>query len=204
MGKLVVNTFTTLDGVMQAPGMPEEDREGGFDQGGWQVPYFDEESGQVMAEGMASFDALLLGRKTYEIFASYWPNAPADDPMAERLNKVPKYVASRTLDNVTWENSTLLTGDVDYEVPRLKEAYNEIHTSGSGNLVQSLMKSGLVDQYNLWVYPVLLGSGKRLFGDGTMPTALRLVESKTFGNGAVLLSYQPTGKPEYGSTALSG
>ena len=204
MGKLVVNTFTTLDGVMQAPGMPEEDREGGFDQGGWQVPYFDEESGQVMAEGMASFDALLLGRKTYEIFASYWPNAPADDPMAERLNKVPKYVASRTLDNVTWENSTLLKGDVDYEVPRLKEAYNEIHTSGSGNLVQSLMKRGLVDQYNLWVYPVLLGSGKRLFGDGTMPTALRLVESKTFGNGAVLLSYQPTGKPEYGSTALSG
>jgi dihydrofolate reductase len=204
MGKLVVNIFTTLDGVMQAPGMPEEDREGGFDQGGWQVPYFDEESGQVMAEGMASFDALLLGRKTYEIFASYWPNAPADDPMAERLNKIPKYVASRTLDNVTWENSTLLTGDVDYEVPRLKDAHNEIHTSGSGNLVQSLMKRGLVDQYNLWVYPVLLGSGKRLFGDGTMPTALRLVESKTFGNGAVLLSYQPTGKPEYGSTALSG
>jgi dihydrofolate reductase len=204
MGKLVVNTFTTLDGVMQAPGMPEEDREGGFDQGRWQVPYSDEESGQVMAEGMASFDALLLGRKTYEIFASYWPNAPADDPMAERLNKIPKYVASRTLDNVTWENSTLLKGDVDYEVPRLKEAYNEIHTSGSGNLVQSLMKRGLVDQYNLWVYPVLLGSGKRLFGDGTMPTALRLVESKTFGNGAVLLSYQPTGKPGYGSTALSG
>jgi dihydrofolate reductase len=124
--------------------------------------------------------------------------------MAERLNKIPKYVASRTLDNVTWENSTLLKGDVDYEVPRLKEAYNEIHTSGSGNLVQSLMKRGLVDQYNLWVYPVLLGSGKRLFGDGTMPTALRLVESKTFGNGAVLLSYQPTGKPGYGSTALSG
>jgi dihydrofolate reductase len=110
MGKLVVNTFTTLDGVMQAPGMPEGDHEGGFDQGGWQVPYFDEESGQVMAEGMASFDALLLGRKTYEIFASYWPNAPADDPMADRLNKVPKYVASRTLDNVTWENSTLLKG----------------------------------------------------------------------------------------------
>jgi dihydrofolate reductase len=204
MGKLVVNTFTTLDGVMQAPGMPEEDREGGFDQGGWQVPYFDEESGQVMAEGMASFDALLLGRKTYEIFASYWPNAPADDPVAERLNKVPKYVASRTLANVTWENSTLLEGDIENEVPRLKEAYNEIHTSGSGNLVQSLMKRGLVDQYNLWVYPILVGSGKRLFGDGTMPTALRLVESKTFGNGAVLLCYRPTGKPEYGSTALSG
>ena len=142
MGKLVVNTFTTLDGVMQAPGMPEEDREGGFDQGGWQVPYFDEESGQVMAEGMASFDALLVGRKTYEIFASYWPNAPADDPTADRLNKVPKYVASRTLANVTWENSTLLEGDIENEVPKLKEAYNEIHTSGSGNLVQSLMKRG--------------------------------------------------------------
>jgi dihydrofolate reductase len=203
MGKLVVNTFTTLDGVMQAPGMPEEDTEGGFDQGGWQVPYFDEESGQVMSEGMAAFDALLLGRKTYEIFAGYWPYAPSENPIAVRLNEAPKYVASRTLDSVAWRNSILLKGDIADEVARLKERYNEIHTSGSGNLVQSLMQHGLVDQYNLWVYPVLLGSGKRLFGEGTVPTALRLVESRTFGNGAVLLSYQPTGKPEYGTTALS-
>jgi dihydrofolate reductase len=204
MGRLVVNTFTSLDGVMQAPGMPEEDREGGFDQGGWQVPYFDEESGQVMSEAIATFGALLLGRKTYEIFAGYWPYAPADDPIAARLNEAPKYVASRTLEAVAWHNSTLLKGDIADEVARLKEAYEEIHTSGSGNLVQSLMKDDLVDQYNVWVYPVLLGSGKQLFAEGTMPTALRLVESRTFGNGAVLLSYQPTGKPEYGSTALSG
>jgi dihydrofolate reductase len=204
MGRLVVNAFTSLDGVMQAPGMPEEDREGGFDQGGWQVPYFDEESGQVMSEAIATFGALLLGRKTYEIFAGYWPYAPADDPIAARLNEAPKYVASRTLEAVAWHNSTLLKGDIADEVARLKEAYEEIHTSGSGNLVQSLMKDDLVDQYNVWVYPVLLGSGKRLFAEGTMPTALRLVESRTFGNGAVLLSYQPTGKPEYGSTALSG
>jgi dihydrofolate reductase len=203
MGKLVVNTFTSLDGVMQAPGMPEEDREGGFDQGGWQVPYFDEESGQVMAEGMAAFDALLLGRKTYEIFASYWPKAPADDPIAARLNDAPKYVASRTLDTVAWNNSTLLKGDIADEVARLKQQYDEIHTSGSGNLVQSLMQHELVDQYNLWVYPLLLGNGKRLFGEGTIPTALRLAESRTFGNGAVLLSYERAGKPEYGSTALT-
>jgi dihydrofolate reductase len=204
MGKLVVNTFTSLDGVMQAPGMPEEDREGGFDHGGWQVPYFDEESGEVMTETLAAFDAMLLGRKTYEIFAGYWPYAPADDPIAARLNEAPKYVASRTLDSVGWKNSTLLKDDLAGEVARLKEQHNEIHTSGSGNLVQSLMQQGLVDQYNLWVYPVLLGSGKRLFGDGTAPTALRLIESRTFGNGAVLLSYEPTGKPEYGTTALSG
>jgi dihydrofolate reductase len=204
MGRLVVNTFTSLDGVIQGPGMPEEDREGGFDQGGWQVPYFDQESGQVMSEAIATFGALLLGRKTYEIFAGYWPYAPADDPIAARLNEAPKYVASRTLEAVAWHNSTLLKGDIADEVARLKEAYEEIHTSGSGNLVQGLMKDDLVDQYNVWVYPVLLGSGKRLFAEGTMPTALRLVESRTFGNGAVLLSYEPTGKPEYGSTALSG
>ena len=203
MGKLIVNTFTSLDGVMQAPGMPEEDREGGFDQGGWQVPYFDEESGQVMTEAITGFDALLLGRKTYEIFAGYWPYAPADDPIATRLNEAPKYVASRTLDALGWNNSTLLKGDIADEVARLTEAYDEIHTSGSGNLVQSLMKNELVDQYNVWVYPVLLGGGKRLFGEGTIPTALRLVESRAFGNGAVLLTYETTGKPEYGSTALS-
>ena len=203
MGKLIVNTFTSLDGVMQAPGMPEEDREGGFHQGGWQVPYFDEESGQVMTEAITGFDALLLGRKTYEIFAGYWPYAPADDPIATRLNEAPKYVASRTLDALGWNNSTLLKGDIADEVARLTEAYDEIHTSGSGNLVQSLMKNELVDQYNVWVYPVLLGGGKRLFGEGTIPTALRLVESRAFGNGAVLLTYEPTGKPEYGSTALS-
>jgi dihydrofolate reductase len=203
MGKLIVNTFTSLDGVMQAPGMPDEDREGGFDQGGWQVPYFDEESGQVMTEAITGFDALLLGRKTYEIFAGYWPYAPADDPIAVRLNEAPKYVASRTLDALGWNNSTLLKGDIADEVARLTEAYDEIHTSGSGNLVQSLMKDELVDHYNVWVYPVLLGGGKRLFGEGTIPTALRLVESRAFGNGAVLLTYEPTGKPEYGSTALS-
>jgi len=201
VGKLVVNTFTTLDGVIESPGMPEEDTEGGFDKGGWQVPYFDQESGQAMGQGMAAFDALLLGRKTYEIFAGFWPHAPADDPIATRLNEAPKYVASRTLDTVGWNNSTLLKGDIADEVARLKETYREVHTSGSGNLVQSLMQHELVDQYNLWVYPVLLGSGKRLFGEGTVPTALRLVQSRTFGDDAVLLSYEPKGKPEYGTTA---
>jgi dihydrofolate reductase len=157
-----------------------------------------------MTEALSAFDAMLLGRKTYEILAGYWPFAPADDPIAARLNEAPKYVASRSLDSVGWKSSTLLKGDLAEEVARLKEQNNEIHTSGSGNLVQSLMQQGLVDQYNLWVYPVLLGNGKRLFGDGTVPTALRLVESRTFGSGAVMLSYEPTGKPECGTTALGG
>src|SRR5215217_1885189 len=123
----------------------------GFDKGGWQVPYFDQESGQVMSEAMAAFDALLLGRKTYEIFASFWPHAPTDDPIAARLNEAPKYVASRTLDSVGWNNSTLRKGDIANEVVRLKETYNQVHTSGSANLVQSLMRYELVNQYNLWL-----------------------------------------------------
>jgi dihydrofolate reductase len=202
MGRLVVNTFLTLDGVMQAPGQPDEDRDGGFDQGGWQVPFFDEESGEVMSRHMADFDALLLGRRTYELFAAYWPQAPADDPIAARLNSAPKFVASRTLDRADWTNSTVLKGDLAREVPAVKGDYNETHVIGSGNLVQSLMRHGLVDAYNLWIYPVLLGDGKRLFADGTVPTALRRTQSKVFGNGAMLVSYEVAGEPEFGTTAL--
>jgi dihydrofolate reductase len=202
MGRLVVNTFLTLDGVMQAPGQPDEDRDGGFDQGGWQVPFFDEESGEVMSRQLADFDALLLGRRTYELFAAYWPQAPADDPIAARLNSAPKFVASRTLDRADWTNSTVLKGDLAREVPAVKGDYNETHVIGSGNLVQSLMRHGLVDAYNLWIYPVLLGDGKRLFADGTVPTALRRTQSKVFGNGAMLVSYEVAGEPEFGTTAL--
>jgi dihydrofolate reductase len=202
MGRLVVNTFLTLDGVMQAPGQPDEDRDGGFDQGGWQVPFFDEESGEVMSRHMADFDALLLGRRTYELFAAYWPQAPADDPIAARLNSAPKFVASRTLDRADWTNSTVLKGDLAREVPAVKGDYNETHVIGSGNLVQSLMRHGLVDAYNLWIYPVLLGDGKRLFAGGTVPTALRRTQSKAFGNGAMLVSYEVAGEPEFGTTTL--
>lgn len=201
MGEFVVNMFVSLDGVMQAPGEPDEDPDGGFEHGGWQVPYFDEESGKVMIEHMAQIDALLLRRKTYEIFAAYWPKAPADDPVAATLNRVPKYVASRTLDAVEWNNSTLIKGEVADEVPRLKDDYGQIHVIGSGKLVQTLMTHDVVDRFNVWVYPVLLGSGKRLFADGTIPTALRLVDSATFSTGAALLAYQRAGKPTYGTAA---
>ncbi len=202
MGRLFVNMFMSLDGVIQAPGMPDEDRDGAFEHGGWQVPYFDEESGKYMLGRMAGFDALLLGRRTYEIFAGYWPHAPAGDPVADKLNSVPKYVASRTLDTVRWNNSTLLRDDLASEVARLKQEHREINVTGSAGLVQSLMAQDLVDQYNLWIYPVLIGSGKRLFAEGTMPSALELVDSRVFGNGAVVVAYRPVGKLQHGSTAL--
>ena len=199
MGELVVNMFTSLDGVLQAPGGPDEDREEGYKYGGWQAPYFDEESGKVIGEGIAGIEALLLGRKTYEIFAGYWPNQSG--PIATSLNEARKYVASRTLKTVDWANSTLIQGDVAEAVARLKTEYGQVTVIGSGNLVQTLLREDLIDRLNLWVYPVLLGSGKRLFAEGTVPTALRLVESATFSKGAVLLSYEHVGRPTFGSMA---
>jgi dihydrofolate reductase len=202
MGELVVHMFVTLDGVMQAPGEPGEDREGGFERGGWQVPYLDEESGRLMAEHYEGVDALLFGRKTYEIFAPYWSQAPPDNPFTGLMNDTTKYVASRTLQAVDWSNSTLIEGDVAAEVPRLKERHAAVHVCGSGDLVQTLLRHELVDRMNLWLYPVLLGTGKRVFGNGTVPTALRLVDSVTFQSGTVLLTYERAGKPTYGDMAL--
>jgi dihydrofolate reductase len=201
MAELVVNMFTSLDGVLQGPGAPDEDREAGFEYGGWQAPYVDEESGKVIGDHLAGLEALLLGRKTYEIFAAYWPTQPASDPIAARLNGAPKYVASRTLDSVGWTNAQLIEGDVAEAVVRLKGQFGRVDVIGSGNLVQTLLRNELVDRLHLWVFPVLLGSGKRLFGEGTVPTALRLVESATFPKGAVLLTYQRAGKPTFGSMA---
>jgi len=198
MGRLVVISFLTLDGVMQSPGMPEEDRDGGFVHGGWQVPYFDDDMGAAMPR----LDALLLGRRTYEIFAGYWPYAPGEERGAAELNSAPKYVVSRTLDTVEWQNSTLRRGDLAEGVRRLKDDYDQIVVFGSGNLVQTLTRLGLVDVFNVWVYPVLLGSGKRLFVEGTTPTALRLTDSTVLSSGAVVLSYEPAGAPTYGTTAL--
>jgi dihydrofolate reductase len=201
MGELVVSMFTSLDGVLQGPGGPEEDREGGFAYGGWQAPYADGESGKVIGDHVAGLEALLLGRKTYGIFAAYWPKQPAEDPIAARLNGAPKYVASRTLDSVGWTNSRLIQGDVAGAVARLKEEFGRVDVIGSGDLVQTLLRNGLVDRLNLWVFPVLLGSGKRLFAEGTVPTALRLVGSATFPKGAVHLTYERAGKPTFGSMA---
>jgi dihydrofolate reductase len=185
---------------MQAPGAPDEDRDGGFEHGGWAVPHFDDQLGQIMVELTDRSDALLLGRKTYEIFAASWPLAGDDDPIAAKLNSVPKYVVSRTLARVEWNNSTLLTGDVAKEVTALKDQPGgEIHVSGSGELIQTLMRHDLVDEYRLLIFPVLLGKGKRLFGDGTVPRGLTLVDSGTSGTGVTINTYERHGDVEYGA-----
>lgn len=204
-GKLVVGTFLTLDGVMQAPGGPEEDQDGGFDQGGWTVNYWDEQMGQVMDDQMSEGDALLLGRKTYEIFAGHWPNADTEnDPTAAKLNSIPKYVASRSLKNVEWNNSTLLEGDVAEAVLNLKKEYGGgvISVSGSQNLIQTLLEHDLVDEFWLWIFPVVVGDGKRLFGDGTIPAAFELTTAETASTGVQMLRYERAGKIDHGSFAV--
>jgi dihydrofolate reductase len=189
--------------VAQAPGEPDEDRDDGFSHGGWQAPLLDQQSGNAMFEQAKQMDALLLGRKTYEIFANYWPNAPQGIPFTGLLNRVPKYVASRTLAGpLAWQGSTLIADDLADEIRTLKERHNQIHVIGSLDLVQSLLRLDLVDRFNLWIYPVLLGSGKQVFADGTMPTALRLIESITYPNGTVQLSYDTAGEPTYGNLAV--
>jgi dihydrofolate reductase len=201
MGKLIVTEFVTLDGVAQAPGGPDEDDGGGFTHGGWQSPLADQE-GDNIYEQAKSMDALLLGRRTYEIFANYWPTAPAEIPFTSLLNGVPKYVASRTLaDPLEWQGATVVGESLPEGITSLKERHDEVHVIGSLDLVQSLLHFGLVDRLELWLYPVLLGSGKQVFADGTVPTALRLVESVTYPNGVVQLSYDTAGTPTYGDMA---
>jgi dihydrofolate reductase len=200
MGKLIVTEFVTLDGVAQAPGGPDEDGDGGFVHGGWQAPVADQESGGVIFEEAKSMDALLLGRRTYEIFADYWPKAPQEIPFTGLLNGVPKYVASRTLAGpLAWQRSTLVAGDLVESIIALKERHDEVHVIGSLDLVQSLLRFGLVDRLNLWLYPLLLGSGKQLFAEGTVPTALRLTQSVTCPSGTVHLTYEAAGVPTYGT-----
>ncbi|HEY9351083.1 MAG TPA: dihydrofolate reductase family protein [Acidothermales bacterium] len=192
MRKLVVIEFLSLDGVMQAPGAPDEDTEGGFRHGGWQVPYFDDVLGADAAEGMASTDAYLFGRRTYQIMAAHWPTAPDDDPFAGHLNSTRKYVASRTLRSVDWQNSTLLEGDVAKEVAKLKQQPGgNIAVLGSGTLVQTLIENDLVDEFTLTVSPIVIGSGKRLFRDSADVKKLKLVDSKTTTTGSVILTYEP-------------
>ena len=202
MGKLIVTEFVTLDGVAQAPGAPDEDQDGGFTHGGWQAPLVDQEFGSAVFEQARSMDGLLLGRKTYEIFADYWPRAPEEIPFTGLLNGVPKYVASRTLARpLAWQGSTQVTGDLAESIGALKERHNQVHVIGSLDLVQSLLRFGLVDRLNLWLYPLLLGSGKRVFAGGTVPTALRLTESVTYPNGTLQLAYETAGVPTYGNLA---
>lgn len=201
MRKLVAITQMTLDGVMQAPGGPEEDRTGGFQQGGWSVGYFDDVLGKQVGEAMATPFDLLLGRKTYEIFAAHWPFD--EGPIAERMNGATKHVASRTLGSVDWSNSKLIEGEVATAVPKLKaEDGPELQVQGSSELLQTLLANGLVDEFRVWVFPVIAGSGKRLFGDGAKPGGLRLVSSSASTSGVIIATYEPAGEIEKGSFAF--
>lgn len=200
MRKLVAGTFLTLDGVMQAGGGPDEDREGGFKHGGWMAPFFDEKGGAIMTDWIKGAGGFLLGRKTYEIFAGYWPKQtdPAHE-IAKALNTKPKYVASRTLDKVSWNNSTLLKGDLAEAVTRLKaQDGGEIQVHGSGKMLQTLFKHDLVDTLRIWQFPVVLGTGKRLFAEGVIPRSFRLVDTDQNTRGAVFHVYERAGDVRHG------
>ena len=196
MRKLIVNSFMSLDGVMQSPGGPDEDPTGGFEYGGWGANYFDDEMMARVAES-APYE-LLLGRGTYEIFAAHWPYD--EGPIADQLNGTRKHVASRTLERVEWENSTLIDGDVAAYVRRLKEEDGpEIQVHGSPGLIQTLLEHDLIDELRLWTFPLVLGNGKRLFGDGTVPGALKLVDSTASKTGVTINVYERAGAIDTGS-----
>jgi dihydrofolate reductase len=202
MRKLIVSTFLTLDGVMQAPGGPEEDPSGGFEHGGWSVNYWDDSMGARMSRAFETQFDLLLGRKTYEIFAAHWPHV-RDQPGAAELNSARKYVASRTLDSVEWENSTLLEGDVAEAVARIKEEDGpEIQVHGSSDLIQTLLAADLVDEFRLMIFPVVLGSGKQLFGDGAIPAGFELADSEASSTGVLMTTYRRAELRAPGSFAL--
>ena len=197
MRKIIVLTFLTLDGVMQAPGGPEEDKENQFLHGGWSVPYFDEFMGEVMTKQMEKPFDLLLGRKTFEIFASYWPQHKEE---GAGINNAVKYVASNTLKESTWEKTVFLSGDIVTEIQKIKNTDGpDIQVHGSGHLIQTLLKHDLIDELWLKIFPVVLGSGKRLFGEGTMPAAFTLTESKTSPSGIIIANFKRAGKIKTGT-----
>ena len=193
MRELIVSTFLTLDGVMQAPGGPEEDPSGGFEHGGWSFGYWDDQMASVMEESMSKPFDIVLGRRTYEIFAAYWPHV--DNADAEPINTATKHVASTTLTSLDWQNSQLIEGDAAGGIRALKEQDGpELQVHGSANLIQTLLRHNLVDELRLWVFPVVIGSGKRLFGDGAIPAGLRLVDHKTSSTGVVMGTWEPAGE----------
>lgn len=197
---LIVQTFVTLDGVMQGPGGADEDRSDGFDQGGWLPPFVDDDFGEIVDAWMRRAGEFLLGRRTYELMYPYWSQVTdPDEVVAQMLNNLPKHIASRTLRAPEWANSQVIDGDVVEAVTALKDKPGgELQVHGSAGLMQTLNRHHLVDEYRLLVFPVVLGTGKRLFESGAAPTALRLVECKPMGKGTVLAIYHPVGKPSYG------
>jgi dihydrofolate reductase len=193
MGRLHIDLFVTLDGVAQAPGGPEEDPSGAFPFGGWQAPLMDDLVGREVTDGIAQMDALLLGRRTYDIFAAYWPHH--QDDIGRQLNAVPKYVASRGTPDLDWPGSTLLGPDLVTEVKAVRDRHQSTHVIGSVDLVQTLLAERLFDVLTLWMYPIVLGQGKKVFPDGTRASGLRLLEPPVAGSaGAVMLRYAPTGE----------
>lgn len=202
-GRIVIDLFTTLDGVAQAPGGREEDPSGGFEHGGWQAPFADRTSSDLIGGGIARMDALLLGRRTYDIFAAYWPRQPGS--IAEVLNRVPKYVASRSALQPEWAGTTQLGSDLAAEITALRERHTETHVIGSVDFVQSLLAAGLYDELKLWVYPVVLGQGKKVFPDGAAPATLKLVApAVTTETGLILLRYAPAGPVATGEMGPEG
>ncbi|MFE9724051.1 dihydrofolate reductase family protein [Streptomyces sp. NPDC005794] len=202
MAKLTLTTLLSLDGVMQAPGGTDEDTTGGFEYGGWVVPFVDEGMHAFAGEVFDRAGAFLLGRRTYDIFSAYWPKVTdPQDPIASRLNTLPKHVVSTTLTDPAWENTTVVSRDVPAEVARLKErtAEGELQIHGSGTLAQSLLGHDLIDEVNLLVFPVHLGSGRRLFPDGGQPTAYELIGARTTGSGIAIHTYRPTGRAQFGT-----
>jgi dihydrofolate reductase len=199
MRKLVLLSFLSLDGVMQAPGGPDEDPSGGFSRGGWVAPYFDDDLGNMATKQLDRPFALLLGRMTYEIFAAYWPYADAKNPFTGPFNSAKKYVASRTLTKLDWSNSEMIKGDVAKAVKKLKEqAGPDIHVYGSGDLIQTLLKHDLVDELRLKIFPLTLGKGKRLFAEGAMPAGFDLIESGITPKGVIVADYVRAGDVKTG------
>ena len=196
---LVVLSFVTLDGVMQAPGGPKEDTSGNFKYGGWTAGYWDDFIGKVMATQMGKPFDLLLGRKTYRIFAAYWPHATVQ-PLADKLNEAKKYVVSTRLTRLDWNNSTLITGDIVDGIQNLKKQDGpEIQVHGSSNLIQTLLRNDLIDELRLKIFPITIGKGKRLFGDGTIPASFKLLESKISTKGVIIATYMRNGEIRIGS-----